>query len=152
MEDNMILSWDSVIEDDGQHTEFLNQEGKFVFRVTKFERNSYRGSAKIPAGVPVARLTLEVNTPNGKQITTTDLVLYKSLEWRLSAFFRSIGQKQHGEKLVMDWGKVVDASGYAEFKYRDGSDKYFDVTFLDMPAEKAPLGIEIKLEGNDLPF
>ena len=47
-----------------------------------------------------------------------DLLLYRSLEWRISAFFRCIGQKKHGEKLTMDWNKVIGSQGRAHFKQR----------------------------------
>jgi hypothetical protein len=67
-----------------------------------------------------------------------DLILYRSLEWRISSFFRCIGQKKHDERLVMDWTTVVGARGRARFKprsytNRDGEerqvndvDKFYD--------------------------
>ena len=48
-----------------------------------------------------------------------DLMLYRTVEWKIAAFFRSIGQKKHGEKAVMDWSKVVGARGKAHFKPRE---------------------------------
>ena len=36
-----------------------------------------------------------------------------------AAFFRSIGQKKHGEKTVMNWNKVVGSRGKAHFKPRE---------------------------------
>ena len=46
------------------------------------------------------------------------LFLHRSVEWKLSAFFRCIGQKKPGEKLVMDWGNVIGSKGRAHFKPR----------------------------------
>ena len=58
-----------------------------------------------------------------------DLLLYKTMEWKLSSFFRSIGQKQRGQRLVMNWNRVVGSQGRAHFKPRsykdrDGNDRH----------------------------
>ena len=47
-----------------------------------------------------------------------DLILSKSLTWKVSAFFRSIGQKKRGEKITMDWNKVLGAKGRAHIKQK----------------------------------
>ena len=63
--------------------------------------------------------------------------MYRTLEWKLASFFRAIGQKKSGERLVMDWTKVMGARGRAHFKPRtytsNGSehttnsvDRYYD--------------------------
>ena len=49
--------------------------------------------------------------------------LYRTLEWKLSAFFRALGLKKHGEELRMDWSKVEGATGRAHIiqrKYTTG--------------------------------
>ena len=53
----------------------------------------------------------------------TDLILNRLVEFRISAFFRCIGQKKHGERLVMDWTKVVGSKGRAHFKPRTYTDR-----------------------------
>ena len=47
------------------------------------------------------------------------MLLCRRHEWKLAGFFRSIGQKKHGERLVMNWNKVVGAQGRARFKPRN---------------------------------
>lgn len=96
---NMFLDWDDAIESDGQEFVIL-EEGDYNFTVTGFERGRFPGGQKIPA-CNKAALTLQVSTPQGVAVVHTDLLLYKSMEWKLSAFFRCIGQKKHGERLVM---------------------------------------------------
>ena len=114
---NMCMEWDDAIESDGQEFVIL-EEGDYNFRVVEFERGRFPGSAKIPP-CNKAALTLQVKTADGKIATVkTDLILHRNLEWRLSAFFRCIGQKKHGERLVMDWNKVLYAQGRAHFKPR----------------------------------
>ena len=113
---NMYLDWDDTIESDGQEFIVL-PEGDYNFTVTNFERGRYPGSQKIPA-CNKAILTLQVKTDDGVAFVRTDIILYRTLELRISDFFRSIGQKKHGERLVMNWNKVVGSRGRAHFRPR----------------------------------
>lgn len=113
---NLVLEWNDSIENDGQEY-ILLPEGDYNFTVIDFERGRFNGSAKIPA-CNKAIITVQIESKNGIATVKFDLILYRSLEWRLSSFFRSIGQKKHGEKLVMDWTKVVGSKGRAHFKQR----------------------------------
>lgn len=117
MVDSNIMEWDSAIESDGKQF-FILDEGDYNFTVTGFERGRYPGSAKIPA-CNKAALTLTIDMPDGQSATCKeDLILYRTLEWKLAAFFRAIGQKKSGERVVMDWNKVLGARGRAHFKPR----------------------------------
>ena len=121
---NMCMDWDDTIENDGKEFVTLD-EGDYNFTVTGFERGRFPGSAKIPP-CNKAVLTLSVDTPDGIAITKLDLIMYRTLEWRISSFFRCIGQKKHGERLVMDWSKVTGSKGRARFKPRTYTDKNGD--------------------------
>ena len=158
---NGCFDWDDAIENDGQ--EFITlPEGDYVFTVTGFERGRYPGSAKIPP-CNKAALTLQVKTDDGIAIVRTDLILYRSLEWKISSFFRSIGQKQKGQRLVMDWNAVVGSRGRAHFKPRsytdrDGNerqandvDRYLDFNPEKMPGVTADGFMEID-DDSELPF
>lgn len=156
---NMCMDWDDSIENDGQ--EFITlDEGDYNFIVTDFERGRFPGSAKIPA-CNKATITLEVATENGTAYVKTDLILYRSLEWRISSFFRSIGQKKHGERLVMNWNQVVGSHGRAHFKPRtyvgnDGQERTTnDVAYFIDYDEKnfsATEGFTTVDDDDDLPF
>lgn len=114
---DMLMDWDDALENDGQEFVIL-EEGDYNFTITDFERGRFPGSAKIPA-CNKATLTLQVRTDDGKIATVKfDLILYRSLEWRISGFFRCIGQKKKGERLVMNWNKVVGSKGRAHFMTR----------------------------------
>lgn len=125
MEDkNMLMDWGDSIENEG--SEFITlEEGDYVFKVTNFERGRYIGSAKIPP-CNKATITVEVKTEKGIAMAKFDLILYRSLEWKLCSFFRSIGQKKHGEKLTMDWNKVLNSYGKAHFKPRTYTNNFGD--------------------------
>ena len=113
---NEALDWDSTIENDGVMNTIL-PEGDYNFLVNSFERGSYPGGEKLPA-CNKATITVQVNAPEGRVTVKFDLFLHRTVEWKLSAFFRCIGQKKPGEKLVMNWGSVIGSKGRAHFKPR----------------------------------
>ncbi len=113
---DMLMDWNDAIEKDGQEYVLL-PEGDYNFTVTNFERGRFPGGPKVPA-CNKATITVQVDTKEGISTVKFDLLLYRSLEWRISAFFRCIGQKKHGEKLTMDWNKVIGSKGRAHFKQR----------------------------------
>ena len=93
------LDWDSEIENDGPEYTTL-PEGEYDFTVVGFERQRYTPSAK--AKLPpcnMAVVSLQFKEPEGSTTIKDKLYLHSSVEWRLCAFFTSIGQRQHGERV-----------------------------------------------------
>ncbi len=121
MTENKGMEWDDAIESDGQEFVLL-ADGDYNFTVLHVVRGRFPGSAKI-APCNKAMLALRVETEEGVAIVRTDLILNRRLEWRVSAFFRAIGQKKQGERYVMDWNRVAGARGRARFKIRTYTDK-----------------------------
>ena len=115
------IGWDDEISSDGGSF-LLLEGGDYNFTVTAFERGRFPGSEKIPP-CGKAIMTLCVDTPEGTATVKYDLILWSSLEWKLSEFFRAIGQKKSGEKLVPRWNAVVGAKGRARFKPRSYTKK-----------------------------
>lgn len=135
------FDWNDTIEHDGQEFNIL-PAGEYPFRVTKFERARYKGSEKIPA-CNEAKITLDVGNAEISTSITTRLFLVQSQEWKLASFFRSIGARKHGERMVMDWSKVVGATGTCKVSVRkfkgtgEKADKEYETNdiekFLDLP-------------------
>ena len=75
MEENkdLLMDWSDSIDNEGQELIVL-EEGDYVFKVTKFERGRYPGSAKIPP-CNKAIITVEVQTEKGIATTRFDLIL-----------------------------------------------------------------------------
>ena len=149
---NLVLEWNDSIENDGQEY-ILLPEGDYNFTVIDFERGRFNGSAKIPP-TNKAILTVQVESKEGIATVKFDLILYRSLEWRLSSFFRSIGQKKHGEKTFMNWSKVVGSKGRAHFKQRsyvnqNGEEKF--VNDVDRFIDYDPKYF-IEISEDELPF
>lgn len=142
------LDWDAEIEKESP--EFITlPEGEYEFEVVNFERSRYAGSDK-PNGLPPcnqAKLKLQVIVSGGIATINHNLFLHSRCEGMLSAFFNSIGQKKHGEKTKMDWGKVLGSKGRAKigvrsYKNKDGEDRQSNEVkrFLDPVASTQPAG------------
>ena len=136
MENNVgALDWNDTIENDDNAYVVL-PEGEYRFTVAGMERDRFPGSARLPA-CNKAALTLEVEGPEGPVTVKTDLILHRTLEWKLAAFVRSIGLKKRGTSMVMDWKSVYGAEGRALFRPRtyqkDGSERQVNdvARFLD---------------------
>ena len=126
---DMLMGWNDEILEDGQEYVLL-PEGDYNFTVTNFERGRFPGGPKVPA-CNKATITVQVSTDQGIATVKFDLLLYRTLEWRISGFFRSIGQKKHGEKLTMDWNKVLGSQGRAHFKQRSYINSQGDEKFTN---------------------
>ncbi len=132
------LGWNDEISNDGGDFEVL-PGGEYRFTVTNFERGRFNGSAKLPP-CNMAKLTLDCDDDQGNQGTITEnLFLHSKTEGLLCQFFRSIGARQHGQRVAMDWSRVIGAGGRCKIsvrKYtgRDGQERDSnDVKFLDPP-------------------
>lgn len=138
------FGWDDVIKNDESEFEIF-PEGDYEFTVCKFERGRSSGKGKIPSS-NMAILSLSIEAANGKIYTLTDnLILHSSMEWKLSSFFRAIGQKKHGEELRMDWTRVPGAHGKCHIIINEWTndkgqkrtsnkiDKYYDPDHVNVP-------------------
>ena len=133
------LDWDSEIEKDGGSWTLL-PEGVYPFTVTGLERAWHGGSANLTP-CPKASLTIKVEGPEGSNDITHNLFLHNKTEGLLCAFFIAIGQRQHGERLKMDWGKVIGSKGQCKVSQRkyistkDGEEKTINdiQKFLEPP-------------------
>lgn len=101
--------WDDTIEKDSEFV--LLPKGDYDFEITALERGRYAGGDKLP---PCNKATVSVllKAPDLPEVTIKkDLFLHSSVEGILCAFFSAIGFRQKGEKIAMNWNKVVGATG-----------------------------------------
>ena len=121
---NEQFDWDSEIELDGE--EYITVEpGDYTFTVKKVERKNYAGGKSIPA-CNMVLVTGEIEVPKGTATFQERMYLVRKNEWKLSAFFRCIGMKKHGEKLRMDWPGSVGRKGRAKFSTRPYEGKEYN--------------------------
>lgn len=103
-ENAKVFNWDDEIEKDDQFVTL--EEGDYDFTVANFERGLQDKTEKLPQ-CPKAIITLKV----GDATITENFALCGAMEWKISAFFRAIGMKKHGEKLRMDWQGSIGKTG-----------------------------------------
>lgn len=110
------LDWDSEIENEG--SEFVVAEpGDYDFVVTAFERGRFQGSSKMPP-CKQAKLTIRLEIPEGTCEIKHNLFLHSKTEWKLCEFFTSIGQRQSGQRVAMNWNAVIGSRGRCKVSKR----------------------------------
>ena len=112
MNNERELQWEDVIESDGPEFIVL-PEGDYEFEVTGFERARHAGSEKLPA-CNKAIIHLKIEAPQGSTTIKHNLFLHTITEGMLCAFFTAIGHRKKGEKLTMNWNKVIGSKGKAK--------------------------------------
>ena len=107
-ENERELGWDDVIEKESSFT--LLPAGEYDFTVKSFERQRHEGSEKIP---PCWKAVLDIEVTDGEQSATIkqNMFMHSRQEWKLCAFFLSIGLRKKGEPLKMNWPAVTGAHG-----------------------------------------
>ena len=126
------LGWEDVIEKENQF--IILPEGDYDFTVESFDRARHNGSEKVPA-CNKAVLKIRIDTPEGTVTVTHNLLLHSNVEWRLSEFFTSIGQKKKGETLRMNWNAVPGAAGRLKLGIRTYDGKNYNEVKQFYPKE-----------------
>ncbi|MDR2976886.1 MAG: hypothetical protein LBV19_06195 [Streptococcaceae bacterium] len=128
--ENEMMDWDDEISQESSFT--LLPAGDYPFIVVGFERKKFEPNpqrqSKIPAGTNMASVEMEFKADDGSTTRVTEnLFLLKKMEWKMSEFFLSIGQKKKGEPFHANWPKVLGSSGKATLEVntymKDGNEQ-----------------------------
>lgn len=130
------IDWEDEIQQDSQEIIVL-PEGDYEFIVSEFERARFNGSEKVPP-CNQAKLKLNIETPKGTAVVFHNMFLNTKFEWQLSAFFCAIGQKKRGEKVKMDWNKVLGAKGKAKIGPKEYNGKTYNEVKKFYDASETP--------------
>ena len=124
-EEEKVFGWDEAFtcEDGGGFV--ILEPGEYQFTVKNFERGYYNGSEKSKA-CPMAKLTLEVETPKGKARVTDSLFLKSSAKWQMDNFFRCIGVAKVGQPYTPNWNNIIGMTGMAKIKNREYNGKNYN--------------------------
>ena len=155
------LKWNDEIQADNWQPNIVLPEGDYQFEVIDYEKTRSKGeNGKISCNM--AKVQLEFDGGDLGTTTIYDNILLRSdLEWKISSFFNSIGQKKRGERIVMNWDKARHAKGWAHLGIDTWiNDKGNEVKknkikyYIDYNEERiCPKGIrEIKDDKSQLPF
>lgn len=119
---NGCLDWDSEISQESSFV--LLEEGIYPFTVTNVQRERYnpKPGSKIPA-CNQARVFLTIQGQEFQE----KFPLHTKMEWKLSSLYASLGMKQKGEPVRMNWPALIGRSGYCKIGIRawkkdDGTD------------------------------
>ena len=109
------FGWEDTIQNDS--TFEVLPEGDYTFTVKSFERGRHNGSEKLP---PCNKAVLKIEVSDGIKSTTLEhnFFLHSKTEGMLCSFFNAIGQRQHGQAMKMNWGKVQGATGRCKLGIR----------------------------------
>ena len=109
-EESREFGWNDAIEKDSDF--HVVAAGDYDFEVTGFERGRHSPgpNGKLPA-CNKAILTIRVFSPEDETTLPHNLFLHTKTEGMLCAFFTAIGQRKKGERITMDWNRVVGSRG-----------------------------------------
>ncbi len=125
------LGWEDEIENDGPDFTIL-PDGDYSFEVTKLERARHPGSEKLPP-CNKAIVYIRIIGEEGETTVRHQLFLHTKTEGLLYDFFAGIGQRQRGEKITMNWNKVVGSTGRCKIGTRKWiNDDGEELTFNDI--------------------
>jgi len=104
-----ILGFDAEINEEER---LPLEPGLYVFKVKAFEPSASQSS-----GVPLSMVTMllyspDSPTPVGK--IRDWFPMTRKAEWKICAYFRTIGMKKHGQPLRMDWPGSVGKFGICQ--------------------------------------
>lgn len=124
-EEEKVYGWDDsyTCEEGGNFV--VLPKGEYQFTVKSFERSYYNGNEKSKA-CPMAKLTLEVDSAEGKARVTDSLFLKSSAKWRMDSFFRCIGVAKVGQPYVPNWNNIIGMTGKAKIKPREYNGKQYN--------------------------
>lgn len=105
------FGWEDIIQNDSSFVEF--PEGDYNFVIDHFDRGRSQGSNKIPAS-NMAIVYFRIKDSNGNEaLIRENFILHTKLEWKLSELFCSVGLKEKGKELRMNWNALPGLTGRA---------------------------------------
>lgn len=141
------LSWDEPIDNTPDDEFVLFDAGDYPFEVTKIERATFNGSAKMAAS-PMAKLTLKLTNPADGRTSYAfyNIILNAKMMRRIKEFFISVSlapeKSAEGDRFAPRWDAVVGATGWLHMEHREyNGDTYADVKKCLKPSEVAKKGL-----------
>lgn len=112
-------------------------DGEYYFRVLDVQRKTWDDKWSCEA----ARLELLVKWNSGKAKFMQEIPCHTTFEWKLGAFFCSVGLRQHGEKIAMNWPAAIGQYGRCKIETKPGNKEgksFKNLNFLDRDSAPVP--------------
>ena len=125
MELNDVLSFDEAIEimDEPEYLELAPGEYDFTVRDVAF--STYEGSSKIPS-CPMVEARLSVVTDEGETEIIDRFYYCRKMRYKLSSFARTLGLARVGDKITIEWKKLITNQGRARISLREYNGKKYN--------------------------
>lgn len=152
------IGWDDEIDvskiNEGreEREEFvILPEGTYPFKVVKFERGSFQGSAKIP---PCNKVTVGIVLDGGNKgrgYAACNFFMVDNQLWKIFAFLDSVGLHQEGS-VSIPWSKIEAGVGELEGRCKSYNREYNGKTYTDVKQWLKPTAkVATKPEVDDMP-
>lgn len=124
----------------------LLPEGQYKFTVTNkdmgFHQPNPQNPGKMPAGTGFVKLHL---TLDGGQLGTATVqdrfFMHPSVNWRIGAFFKSIGMiPEDSKQITLNWDAVIGKTGYCTIKHTQGTKE--GTTFMNVDRYLKPSQVQ----------
>lgn len=115
------MGWDEEVTAESKEYTVL-PDGIYPFIIKDaIVKGKTSGKGKLPVcNMATVTITIEFE---GKEIKVKDnITLHRSIEWKISQFFESLGMKQKGVPFRPDWNGIVGKTGLAKMHAEEGSD------------------------------
>jgi len=110
------LEWgDEVSEGDNDFTPLT--AGDADFEVVEFKRARHPGSANLPA-CNKAIVTIKLTKDGRSNTIDHNFFLHTKCEHFICMFFKGLGMRKSGEKIVMDWTSITGKTGKCKIKIK----------------------------------
>lgn len=133
--------WNDEVDTTSTGERELLPEGEACFSVVKLERarKEYGKFGTINVAVLTLACSTMVEGSDAKAEIKVQLGLHHDLDWKITQFFTSIGQRKHGDegKFVPNWAQVESSLGRCRIEHRKFAKK------SDKPGEKTGITNEI---------
>lgn len=117
------FDWDDEIEQESEYA--ILTPGDYDFEIISFERSTYDGSDNIPP-CKMAIVTFRLSNGKEKGSAVERYYLSKNMEWKLSELFKGVGLKKTGERVKMQWDKLVGSKGRCKVKNTEYNGKTYN--------------------------
>jgi len=135
-----VLGWEDEIESDEQ---FIKLEpGDYKFTISHYDKEHYvpKAGGKLPE-CDMAVVHFDIISPKGTTSIKDSFQLCSKMIWKISALYRAVGLKKHGEKVSMQWDKLPGLTGLCSVTLdedpNDSSKSYNHISgYIDKDEEK----------------
>lgn len=111
-------------------------KGVYEFTIVESSLGRFNGSDKLPP-CDMAEVRIAVEGDEGKADITDRFYCCKKMKYKLSSFLQTIGLVHAGDRIMIDWPKLVGRKGRVSLSKREYNGReYNQVDFYVLPKDQ----------------